>query len=98
MEAPALGKIQQEFKDDGLYVLAINISPFGSLEQWKTYWKSKDASDVIWAEDHEQEVVRLLRVLSLGTTIIIDRQGRITYRDDGATSYNTLRAKIEDVL
>ena len=79
-------------------MVAINISPFGSLQQWKTFWKSKGASDVIWAEDQEQKVVRLLQVLSLGTTIIIDRQGRISYRDDGATSYNTLRAEVEDVL
>ena len=79
-------------------MVAINGSPFGSLEQWKTFWKSKGASDVIWAEDHEQEVVRLFRVLSLGTTIIIDRQGRISYRDEGATPYNTLRAAVDNVL
>ncbi len=79
-------------------MVAINSAPWGSLEDWQKFWKSKGASDVIWAEDHEQEVVRLLEVVSLGTTIIVDRQGHISYRDDGATSYNTLLAEVEDVL
>ncbi len=79
-------------------MVAINSSPWGSLEDWQKFWKSKGASDVIWAEDHEQEVVRLLQVVGLGTTIIIDRQGYISYRDSGATPYNTLRAEVENVL
>ena len=54
--------------------------------------------DVVWATDTEQELVRKFEVLTLGTTIIIDRQGSISYRDDGATPYDTLRAKVEGVL
>ncbi len=81
-----------------MYVVAINIASWGSLEDWRKYWRSKGASDVIWAEDREREVVRLLQVVSSGTTIIIGRQGHISYRDDGATPYNTLRAEVENVL
>ena len=68
------------------------------MEEWRAFWKSKGASDVIWATDSEQKVVRLLQVVSLGTTIIIDRKGHVYYRDGGATPYGTLRAKVEDVL
>jgi len=37
----------------------------------------------------------MFRVATLGTTIIIDRQGSISYRDNGATPYNILRNEVE---
>ena len=43
-------------------------------------------------------MVHLLEVVSLGITKIIDRQGDISYRDGGATAYNTVIADVEDVL
>ena len=52
----------------------------------------------MWATDGDQSLVRLLQVRSLGTTIIIDRQGRLAYRDDGATPYSTLRREVDDLL
>ena len=79
-------------------MVAVNTIPWGTIDVWKEFWQSKGASDVIWATDTEQELVRMFRVATLGTTIIIDRQGSISYRDDGATPYNTLRNEIEGVL
>ncbi len=93
-----MGQIQQEFGDKGLYVVAVNTIPWATIEVWKEFWKSKGAMDVIWATDTKRELVDKFQVLTLGTTIIIDRQGRISYRDDGATPYNILRAEVEDVL
>ncbi len=93
-----MGKIQQEFGDRGVSVVAINTAPFSSLEEWKRFWRSKKAADVIWATDLDQELVRLFRVYSLGTTIIIDRQGRISYKDGGATPYSTLLSQVEPLL
>ena len=43
-------------------------------------------------------LARLYRVFSLGTTIIIDRQGRISYRDGGATSYKVLYSQVKELL
>ncbi len=78
--------------------MAVNTAPFISLDNWKEYWKSKDADDVTWAQvDAEGELLRQFRVLSLGTTIIIDREGRITYRDDGATPYEVLLAEVTEI-
>lgn len=81
-----------------MYVVAVNISPFGTLDDWKKYWRSKGGGNVIWAEDSQREMVALLEVYSLGTTIIIDRQGHISYRDSGPTPYDTLRTQIENIL
>ncbi len=93
-----MGRIQQEFGDRGLTVVAVNTAPFSSLEDWKEYWKSKDAEDVTWATDTTGELVQQFRVYSLGTTVIIDREGRIAYRDDTATPYEVLLAQVKEVL
>ncbi len=68
------------------------------MAEWTAYWRSKGAGDVTWAVDEDLSVVREFRVLTLGTTIIIDRQGVVSYRDDGATPYEKLRSEIEDIL
>ena len=79
-------------------VVAVNTSSWSSLDEWVAFWKSRGAGDVIWASDRGLEAARAFTVTSLGTTIIIDRQGRVSYRDGGATPYETLRARIEDAL
>ena len=79
-------------------VLAINTAPWSTLEEWQDFWKSKGAGDVIWATDSDQQVARLLRVTSLGTTIVIDRRGHVSYRDGGATPCDILLAQVEHVL
>ena len=79
-------------------MVAVNTAPFSSLEDWKKYWKSKDAADVTWANDVTGELVQQYRVFSLGTTVIIDREGRIAYRDGAATPYDVLLAKVKEVL
>ena len=79
-------------------MVAVNTAPFIAIEHWKEYWKSKDADDVTWAQaDAKGELIKQFRVLSLGTTIIIDRNGQISYRDDGATSYETLRTNVQEI-
>ena len=93
-----MGRIQEEYGDQGISVVAINTAPFASLEDWRGFWRSKNAADVTWATDYDGQLVKQFNVISLGTTIIIDRQGRVSYRDDGATHYDTLRAKIEAAL
>ena len=93
-----MGRIQQEYQAQGVSVVAINSAPWSSLQEWKEFWKSKDGADVIWATDIDQKLVQLFRVYSLGTTIIIDRRGHISYRDGGATPYRILRAEVEKVL
>ena len=78
--------------------MAVNTAPFASIEDWKQYWKSKDAADVTWATDAKGELVQQFRVFSLGTTVIIDREGRIAYRDDVATPYEILESQVEPLL
>ena len=53
---------------------------------------------MLWATDAEQGLVRLYQVLTLGTTIIIDRQGHVSYRDGGATPYDVLYSRVKELL
>ena len=78
--------------------MAVNTAPFASLEDWKEFWKSTGAADVTWATDPGGRLLKLFKVYSLGTTIIIKRGRHISYRDDGATPYEVLRAEVEKVL
>ena len=79
-------------------VVAINSAPWCSLDRWRVFWKEIGAPDVLWAIDDGRSVTRLLEVTHSGTIIIIDRGGRISYRDSGVTSYETLRDAVVEIL
>ncbi len=51
-----------------------------------------------WAIDQSGEVARSLNVNALETTVIIDREGEIAYKDTAATDYETLKRELEEVL
>lgn len=55
-------------------------------------------TEVRFAEDIGKRAVAALNVRELGTTVIIDREGRIVYRDGGATAYETLQLEVQKVL
>lgn len=66
------------------------------LEDWKDFWWSVGGGDdVTIAEDIDMRVVSALKVRGLGTTIIINRNGQVVYRDSGATPYATLRSEMD---
>ena len=79
-------------------VVAIDTFSYSSLGEWIDYWRSKGAGDVTWAAVGDGSVVRQFKVKYLGTTIIIDRQGRVSYRDAGPTPYETLKVEIVKVF
>ena len=78
--------------------MAINIVPQYPLKAWRAFWRSTGADDVTWAADTSGDAVKAYQVVGLGTTIILDRQGRLVYRDASATSYQRLKAEVEKVL
>ncbi|MFQ5812191.1 MAG: TlpA family protein disulfide reductase [Anaerolineae bacterium] len=99
MEAPALGKIQEEFGGQGVEVVAVNIVPQNSLQEWQAFWKRLGAGDVVWAQDTpDGQAVGAYNIQALGTTVIVGRDGRVTYRDAVATSYKMLRTEVLNAL
>ncbi len=57
-----------------------------------------DIAPLPWAIDQTGEISRSLTVSALSTTIIVDREGEIVYRDDTETDYETLKGAVEEVL
>jgi len=50
---------------------------------------------LIAAQDTRQEVVKAFRVRFSGTTIIIDRKGRVIFRDEKVSTYADLKRALE---
>ncbi len=57
-----------------------------------------DIGSLPWALDQRGEATRALGVNALETTVIVDREGEIAYRDATSTDYETLKSELEEVL
>ncbi len=51
-----------------------------------------------WAVDENGAISRALGVNALETTIIVDREGEVVFKDAESTDYETLRRELEEVL
>ena len=98
MVYPSLGRIQRELKDRGVKVVAVNVLPLYTLGQWRDYWvEHLGGEEVLWAQDTNRSA-QAMGVSTTGTSIIIDKKGRISYRHVGFATYETLRAEVDKVL
>lgn len=95
-----LSQVQREFADQRLTVVAVNIAPQANkLEEYRDYMQEYGAGDLVWAQDtDDNSAVRAFNIRGLGTTIVVDRNGRIIYRDVGPTAYDTLRPEVVKAL
>ncbi len=77
-------------------VVAINLVPqYNSIEEWQAYLEEFGANDFVWASDtFDQLASRTYNVQSLGTTIIIDRNGQVVYRDESTSSFKMLEPAV----
>ena len=89
-EAPALKRIQTEFKDRNLQVVAINLFRHVSLETWEEYWRGVGGGDVLYASDTERQAILAFNVRTPGATVVVNRNGEVVFQDGYATDYETL--------
>lgn len=77
-------------------VVAINLVPqYNSIDEWQAYLEGFGANDFVWASDtFDQLASRTYNVQSLGTTIIIDRNGQVVYRDESTSSFKMLEPAV----
>ncbi len=78
-------------------MVAINIIPDYSLDEWRRFWKSTGAGDVLWAQDNAGAAAKAYRVVALGTEVIVGRAGTVAFRSDGPAGYSRLRTELEKV-
>ena len=79
-------------------MVAVNIQPSYSLEEWKGFWESTGAEDVLWAQDLASSTVAKYQLIALGTEVLVDRQGLVAFRRNGPAGYGKLQSEIEKVL
>lgn len=86
-------------------MLAINIDPrSSSLKQWTAFvtrFAPADLREITAAmavQDVSERAIALHRLTALGTEIIVDREGRVTFRSDGPADPARRQAEIDKVL
>ncbi len=89
-EARALAQIRDEY-GDRVQIIAIDVDPSSTPESLARFKRSAGAGDFVWAFDTAQTVARAYQVRSLDTTLILDANGVVVYRDEFPTPYRTLK-------
>ena len=70
-------------KEVNLKVIQIGISPYESEDDLRDFRKNFGSSDWIIGLDKDQKITDLYKVRTVDTTILINAEGKIIYRDDG---------------
>lgn len=97
-EARALSQIHREYRDRGVEVLILDVWQGETEEQLLQFKSDAHGGDHLWAMDIENRWALAYEIKTLDTTVIVDRQGRIAYRDGSSTPYQKLKEAVESLL
>lgn len=99
MELPGLVAVQEEYRPQGVEVVALNMDPANFPDDFlRAYAEYQGFEGVTWAQDEGQQTTRAFGVRTLGATVILDADGRAVYRDAGMTEHEVLRREVERAL
>lgn len=93
-EAQALGEIHDEYGDK-VSVLGVDADPQDDLELVREFAQEADA-EYGFIRDGDGTLTQALKVQALDTTVIIDAEGRIVFRDAVPTDGETLRNALQE--
>ncbi len=97
-EAQAWSGLYPTYEGRGLDLLMVSIDPNDTPQTIEGFQRKSGIQPLPWAIDKTGEVSRSLNVGALGSTVIVDREGRIAYRDASETDAETLQRELEEVL
>ncbi len=97
-EAKAWDNLSRELTGRGLSVLIVSADPGDTPAELRQFRQAAGGGEVAWALDPNGTIVRPYGVTSLDTTIMIDREGRVAYRDSIVTPYERLKQELEKLL
>ena len=95
VEMPALEAIYQEYDDDGVVVLGVNVTD-SSPDILAFVGEHRLTFPVF--QDPGQQAMRANNIRVLPTTFFIDRQGQIQQRKLGSMSESFLKEQVESLL
>lgn len=97
-ETRALAQIQEAHAAHGVRILLLDVDWTETEDDLEVYRARYGEGGHLWAMDEDLAVAETYGIRSLGSTVFIDREGRIAYSDSLQTSYETLDAIIEALL
>ena len=97
-EAQAWSELYPAYKDRGLEVLMASADPNDTPATIERFRKAGGIAKLPWAVDKKGEFTRALDVRALDSTVIVDREGEIVYRDARPTDRAVLEEKLEEIL
>ena len=97
-EAQAWSELYPAYKDRGLEVLMVSADPNDTPATIESFRKAGDIAELPWAVDETGDFTRILDVRALDLTVIVDREGKIAYRDARPTDRAVLEEKLEETL
>lgn len=97
-EARALKELHASYRDRGLRVLVVDVDSRSTEQALARFRAVANRGEYLWALDTRQEIVRGYAVRTLDATVIVDRDGRIAYRDAFPTGYERLDDAVRGLI
>jgi peroxiredoxin len=97
-EIQALARVHREYGPQEVAILILSVDPFERKEDLLAMKQIAKGADHAWAIDTDNKVTRAYGVTALETTVIIDRGGRIVYRDQATTSFEVFKRELDTIL
>lgn len=94
-EAQALARLKQEYGTN-ITIIAIDVDPTSTSDALNQFKAAAGGGDHIWALDLEGKIANAWRVRTLDTTLILDADGYIIYRDERPTDFRTFQKVLEE--
>lgn len=96
-EANALAQLHDQYGDN-LSILVLDVDPSSSPELLSQFKSTVGNPDFVWAFDAGQVVTRSYQISALDTTLVLDAEGVVIYRDAYPTSYTVLENLLRELL
>ena len=96
-EARALAQLKNEYGDQ-INIIALDIDASSAVASLQQFKQAADNGTYVWAFDLDFEVASSYQVNALDTTLILDSNGLIVYRDQVPSTYDTLKGELEKIL
>lgn len=93
-----LGEFANAYRDHGLDVLVLDIDPKESAADLVRFRDRFKGGEHLWAIDQGSTVTLQYQIRAMETLILIDKTGRIIYRDTVPRSADGLRKLLEEVI
>ncbi len=97
-EAQAWSELYPAYRDKGVELLLVSADPNDTPQTIERFWRAAGIDPLPVAIDGTGEITRGLNVGALDSTIIIDREGKVAYRDAVPTDAETLEKELKEVL